>query len=228
MTTFAGQILLCFILLIVLHVSAMALMAMAFGVSVREVSFGQGKPIFTHGKVTVRAFPFGGFVRFKDSRTESIDAPSPTETADEFNHQPRVVQAIIPLAGVGALALVAALIQPATGISEIVSGFRQIVAGALGPLSTAQAYVQATYQLAASQGFLALLAVLAAKTAAFNLLPFPTMNGGQAILALLRSSRNGTPAWEERLTLILLWPLFAIMVAWAFSVVAFFVSGALQ
>jgi membrane-associated protease RseP (regulator of RpoE activity) len=206
---------------VALHISALALMGVMFGVSLREISFGFGKAILIRGKLTLRAVPIGGFVKFKDTRSESISHEEDPEVEDAFNHKPRVVQATIPLAGAGALVLVAALAQPASGVSEVIAGFRQILTGALGPLSTAQTYIHATYALTEDYGFWALFGVLAAKVAAFNLLPFPWTNGGQAILALLRSDRRATPSWQERLTQIAIWPFLTLISLWALSFCVF-------
>jgi membrane-associated protease RseP (regulator of RpoE activity) len=221
MTMFISQILFSWVLLVALHVSALALAGAMFGVSLREVSFGFGKAIFTQGRLTIRVLPVGGFVKFKDTRTELISREESSEVVDAFNHKPGIVQATIPLAGAGVLVLAAALIQPASAVFEVLTGFRQIVAGALGPLSVAQTYIHAAYDLTRSDGFWALFAVLAAKVAAFNLLPFPWTNGGQAVLALLRSDRTATPAWQVRVTQIAIWPFLALVALWALSFCVF-------
>ena len=61
-----------------------------------------------------------------------------------YNHQPRIIQAVIPLAGPVSLAAVAFVLVHGKGLSEVLSGFRQIFVGSLQPLSVAQAYISAT------------------------------------------------------------------------------------
>lgn len=217
MTVFMVEVLCSLMLLTVLSIVTMAALGGAAGAAVREISLGTGKLIFSRGIVSIRALPLGGFVKFKDTRTE----PDGT-TEDAYNHKPRLVQAMIPLAGAGVLVLVAMLLRPASAASEIIAGFRQIAAGALSPLSTAQTYIQGAYSLATEQGFIALLGLLAAKTAAFNLLPFPFLNGGQALFTLLRPDRTVTPQWEERVTQFTMLLFLALVAAWLFSLGAFF------
>lgn len=221
MAVFLIEVLGSWLLLVALHLGAMAAVGSAFGVTLREISFGFGdKVLFRRGLLKVRAVPFGGFVKFRDTREEGVEE-APAAIADAYNHQPKLVQALIPLAGSLALVLLAVSVQPDAGLDAVVAGFGQIFAGALAPLSTAQEYLQRTYTVAVEQGFIALLGLLAAKIAAFNLLPFPSMNGGQAILALLRADRTTTPRWQERLLPISMLPLLALFAMWLYAFGAF-------
>jgi Zn-dependent protease len=128
---------------------------------------------------------------------------------------------LIPLIGPAALLLVALLFQPATALHEVLTGFRQIAAGAIAPMSTAQRYIHATYTLASEDGFLPVLGLLAAKMAAFNLLPLPSLNGGQALRALLRVDRTTTPSWQTRLSSPGMLLLSALLVSWAVALCVF-------
>lgn len=221
MKTFLIQLVFAWITLVVVHIAAMSAMAMLFGVRLRQVSFGFGKKLVMHGLLTIRAVPLGGYVRFKNTGDYEY---ADVDSVGAFNHKSKLVQALIPLAGSGALLLIAMLIQPTTAIAELLEGFRQIVVGAFAPGSTAQQNIDATYTLAARAGFVGLVGLLAAKFAAFNLLPFPWTNGGQALLALLRADGTRTPAWQERIVPIAMWPFVAIVGSWAFGFAFFIVS----
>ncbi|HEY0683455.1 MAG TPA: site-2 protease family protein [Steroidobacter sp.] len=225
MTTFFLQLLAAWILLVVAHVSAMALAGVALGVDLREVSYGFGKELFSRGKLKIKAVPLGGYAKFGDTRETEADPPADPATA--FNHKPVAIQAIIVLAGCAVLVLLAALVLAGASVSEVVEGFRQIVVGALGPKSTAQEYIHALYALSTTHGFPALLAVLATKVAAFNLLPLPVLNGGQALLAFVPTDRNVYPDWQIPLMNIGIVLMLALAGSWGFAILLFLAGGKL-
>lgn len=219
MMMFVIQLIVIWLLLIVLFTSADALGGLAFGIELEEVSFGTGNAIFRRGKLKIGAIPIGGYVRLKDTREKLDDEPDDFRHA--FNHKPRVVQALTYLSGCALMALLAALVLAGEGISQVTEGFRHMIVGALAPKSTAQEYIQATHALWIQHGFLTLLGVMAAKVAAFNLLPLPHLNGGQAILALAGVHRVRHPQW-------LLWGMqisvaltLALICSWAYALVLF-------
>lgn len=220
MTAFLIQIFVAVVLLLFLHVSALALAGVAFGVELREVSFGVGKALFTRGIVTIRLLPISGYAKFADTR----ETPE-TDPAVSFNHKPALVRAVIPLMGCVALVLVAAMIPVGAGVAEITEGFRQVIVGAFGPMSTAQGYIQALRERSLSQGFIVVLGVLAAKMAVANLLPLPFLNGGQALLAFVPTDPNVYPKWQETLMQWTFLPFMALLASWLYAICFFAFSG---
>lgn len=220
MTAFLIQIFVAVVLLLFLHVSALALAGVAFGVELREVSFGVGKALFTRGIVTIRLLPISGYAKFADTR----ETPE-TDPAVSFNHKPALVRAVIPLMGCVALVLVAAMIPVGAGVAEVTEGFRQVIVGAFSPTSTAQGYIQVLHDRSLSQGFVVVLGVLAAKMAAFNLLPLPPLNGGQALLAFVPGDPNVEPGWQRSIMQWVLFPLIALLGSWLYAICFFALSG---
>lgn len=222
MTMFVVQLIVAWVLLIVLFTSAHALGGLAFGIELEEVSYGFGKALFRRGKVKIGTVPFGGYVKLKDTREDVDDEP---DNLRAFNHRSRFVQAFIYLLGCAAMALVAMLLLAGPALAEVVAGFRQIIAGAFAPGSTAQNYIQATHTLWTQHGFVALLGLLAAKIAAFNLLPLATLSGGQAILALAGADRGRQPQWLLGVMNISIALLLALMCSWAYALVLFLLEA---
>lgn len=220
MTIFVIQVVIASALLLFLHVSALALAGMAFGIELREVSFGVGKALFTRGKVTVRLLPFSGYAKFADT-TETPEA----DPATAFNHKPAIVRVAVLLMGCGSLILLAAMVPAVAGVSEVTAGFRQVIVGAFGPTSTAQGYIQALLDRSMSQGFMVVLGVLAAKMAAVNLLPLPFLNGGQALLALVPTDPNVVPDWQLKLMHISFLPFIALLASWLYAICFFATRG---
>ena len=221
---FAAEVLLAICILAAIQVAAIAAAGFASGVAIRQISFGAGPRLLQFGKCVVRAFPFAGWVKFKDTRADDgVDTSAERTNLDAYNHQLRIVQAAITLAGPASLAAVALILAQEKGLSEVLTGFRQIFAGGLQPLSVAQTYLSATQSFAANGGFGALTVVLAAKFAAFNLLPFPMLNGGQALLALLRKPGDEPAAWQTSLQQWAMLPWSALVLSWLVAFVYYVV-----
>ncbi|MGJ7608407.1 site-2 protease family protein [Variovorax sp. LT1R20] len=216
-------------LLAALHVSVMAALGHWLGIAVRRVSLGFGPVLFSLGIFQLRVLPFGGAVTFKDTRSEDTTDEAPVEHGhvdDAFNHKPRAVQVLLPLAGAASLALVALLLHPDSALASVGHGFVQIVAGGLSPLGTAQGLIDGARAFAAQQGFVPLVGMVAAKLAAFNLLPLPAMNGGQALLALLkRDLHEDASPLRQRLTEWGLWLCVALALSWLVAIGFFVVQG---
>lgn len=175
--------------------------------------------------------PLGGAVTLKDTRStdvpEDVPADLPADYFDDaFNHKPRAVQVLLPLAGAASLVLVALVLHPGSGLASVGHGFVQIVAGGLSPLGTAHGLLDGARAFAAQQGFVPLLGMVAAKLAALNLLPLPAMNGGQALLALMeRDLHEDTSPWLRKLTEWGLWLSVALALSWLVAIGFFLVRG---
>lgn len=207
----AFQLLLCLILFTYVHLSVMAICAVAFGIRVRHISYGVGPTLLALGKVRVRLLPLAGNVALKDTREETLYDDDPCR--DAYNFQPLWKQVLLPLSGVAILLALSLGILGASGWEHFLAAFGQIVHGALAPLSTAQELLGEGEAFARTHGLAAVFALCTIKLCAFNLLPFGGLNGGQALLAL---ARGGQPyvAWEETVAQWLLLPGLAVLLAW--------------
>ena len=214
-------------LLACVHVGAMAVLGHRLGIKVRRVSLGFGPVLLSHGILELRLLPIAGSVAFKDTQTEDVPDDVPVDYLDDaFNHKPRAVQVLLPLAGAASLVLVALLLHPGSALPSIGHGFVQIVAGGLSPLGTAQGLIDGARAFAVQQGFVPLMGMVAAKLAAFNLLPLPAMNGGQALLALLkRDLHEDASPLRQRLTEWGLWLCVALALSWLVAIGFFVVRG---
>lgn len=156
---FAAEVLLAICILAAIQLTAVTAAGFVSGVSIRQISFGVGPRLLQFRKFAVRAIPFAGWVKFKDTRSdEYVDASAARTTHDAYNHQPRIVQAAMALAGPASLIALALVLGYERGLSEVLTGFRQIFVGSLQPLTVAQAYIGATQSFAANGGFGALTA----------------------------------------------------------------------
>ncbi|MGK5065443.1 site-2 protease family protein [Janthinobacterium sp. LB3P112] len=205
------QLLLYAALFMLIHVSVMTICARLFGITVRSISYGAGPTLLSFGKVNIKLLPFFGNVVLKDTREEDIFDDDPC--MDTYNNQPLWKQAQLPLSGVAVLLALSLGILGGQGWDSFSVAFRQIFAGALAPLSTAQALLGAGEAYARAHAYPLAFALFATKLCAFNLLPFAGLNGGQALLAI---ARGGKPyvAWEETAAKWLLLPGLAILLAW--------------
>jgi Peptidase family M50 len=208
-------------LLAALHTTVMAMLARLLGITVREVSLGFGPTLLSMGIFRLRALPLGGAVMLKNTLTDiKPDDAAPDWADDAFDTQPRAVRVLLPLSGIAALIAVAFALRPDVAWSSLVNGFAQIVTGGLSALSTAQHLLGGATQVA-SLGFAPLLGMLAAKFAALNLLPLPTMGGGQALLTLLDPCPRDQPRWKELLMQWSAWLAIALGAAWIVAIGVF-------
>jgi len=221
MLSFLVQLLLIWILVVIVHVTAMAFAFQAFGVTIREVAFGFGPVVYRHGKVLIKLVPSGGYVKLKDTNDGEFYGEVSSSVDDAFNHKSRWMQSMMSLSGPAALVIVASVTNATPGLTGVVSGFSQIVCGALEPLSTAQMYLESAKDVLNQSGFFALLGLLAAKVAAFNLLPLTYTNGGQAILPWVRRDRRHPEEWEMPLANFSIWIAIAIALSWFVALIYF-------
>lgn len=196
------------------HVSLMALAARLAGVAVREISYGYGPALLSFGQVRIKLLPFGGFVRMKDTRAEDVPA---AEAGDAFDTQSLPVRLGIALSGCAVLLSLALQTLGIDGWDAFTAAFVQFFTGALSPAGEAQSLLSRGLAFAAAEPFVSVCALVAAKFAAVNLLPFPAMNGGQAVAML--SERLGIRSERTR---GLVGPLLTVQLllsgSWLFAV----------
>jgi membrane-associated protease RseP (regulator of RpoE activity) len=190
-------------LCVVAHVGAMALVGWRVGATVEEVSFFFGSALirFRYRGVSYRVgvIATGGFVRFKGDRdkpkgSEEIMFAADIEPPGLLDLHP-LKRVVIAASGCGALLTLAALcLGPWASVRSLGRGFVQ-----LSPFAQwTPAWVPEGKELAGRfvslfrhGPFRVALGVLAAKFAAFNLLPLPPLNGGLIVADLL--------GWRKRL-----------------------------
>ena len=125
----ALQLLLCFIVFMVLHISVMAACARLFGITVRSISYGVGPTLLTWGKVHLKLLPLAGNLVLKDTREEILYDDDPC--LDAYNFQPLWKQVLLPLSGVTVLLALSLGIMAVSGWERFIAAFGHIVAGAL-------------------------------------------------------------------------------------------------
>lgn len=199
------------------HLGSMTLSARILGITVLRVSYGIGPTLYSGRLLQLKAFPLAGYVKLKDSREDSIRYD---ELADAFDHQPVWKQVFVPLVGNAALLLFAIAVLGVEGWSSFTRGFLQVFQGALDPFSTAQIYLESAVRFAHDRSAVSMLALVASKVAAINLLPFGTFNGWQALLTVIR--QGGPPLrYEESIQKLGLLVTLVLLVFWALAVGSF-------
>lgn len=205
------------VICVLVHLLACAWTGAVLGVAVREVSLGFGPVLWRCGRFSLKSLPLGGFVKFKESAdTEpalaagTLDEP---ETQGALDRQGLAAQLAIGASGcVVLLALAYACLQGA-GMRAFEWGFVELVSGALSPLTAGPALLAQAARTLAGLPFVAVLGLVAAKFAAFNLLPLPGANGGFLLAALAR--RAGIARlWPASLTQLLFLVYFAFIASW--------------
>jgi hypothetical protein len=220
------------------HLLACAWTGAGLGVAVREVSLGYGPALWRWGRFTLKSLPFGGFVKFKESGDAQAaspqwetapelagaasrsgepampsDALAQAETHDALDDQGLAVQLAIGASGCVALLLIAYACLQGEGMRAVGNGLVQLILGGLSPLDKGQVLLAQARQALAGLPFVAVLGLVAAKFAAFNLLPLPGANGGFLVAVLARQA-GVARLWPASLTQLLFLVYFALIASW--------------
>jgi len=219
----ALQILVFTALFAILHLAIMVFCARCLGLVIRSITFGIGPTLYAQGKLSIKALPFSGSLTLKDSREETLET---NECLDAFNFQPLWKQVLLPLSAPLCLLLMSLGLLGMQGWTSFLSAFTQIIDGALAPLSTAQDYLHAWDTYATTHTLPLAFALLTTKLCAFNLLPFAGLNGGQALLNLLRWGKPDAP-WQASAMIWMLIPGLAILASWVAALAYHFLQKAI-
>lgn len=200
-----------------IHIVSAALVSRALGIVIHEVSIGIGPVIWVTGRWRWKAIPFIGYIKYPGVASELLEGET-REVA--FELQPVWRRIVALLSGCSALVLVALVLLQQQGWESFARGFSQVIFGALAPMTVAQQSLAEYAEFVESASFLAVLGVICAKVAAWNLLPLPTSNSGLAVLTLL--APRGLP---EVWTIFLILGTFLIHLlmaaSWAVALIVF-------
>ncbi|MGM3277691.1 site-2 protease family protein [Ralstonia sp. 24A2] len=206
-----------FVLCTLLHLTTFAVVGTAFRIPVREMTLGFGPQLIRLGRVRIRLLPLGGSVRFKDL---SEDGLTEDDLLGALDTQPLWMQLVLALSGGIMLLAVALALLQLEALPTFIHGFAQIVLGALSPAGDAQTFLAQAHQAILQGPFTMLLGGVAAKFAAFNLLPLPATNGGQA-LAFIGRRLGLARTWPAQLTQLLMLAYLALVLSWAAALVTY-------
>jgi membrane-associated protease RseP (regulator of RpoE activity) len=169
------------VILVFVHVTAMAACARLLGIGVTRIGYGIGPAILDLGLVRIAPLPLGGYVRL----AMSTDGPKRPPADRTFDTQPRWKRVLLLLTGPAVLLALGYVLLGLDAGPAFAHGFRQLVGGALAPFGTAQTQLHAARIWVAGHALPAIVGIGACKMAAFQLLPFIGSNGMQAVAAVL-------------------------------------------
>ncbi|WP_374517931.1 site-2 protease family protein [Undibacterium squillarum] len=170
-----------------LHSLLTAAACRAAGVAIREVSIGTGKEILRCGLFSIRCIPFGASVSCWELQDLDEDEAA-LRGATLYENQPVLVRTMIILSGNLGLIVLALVLAGSEGWEAFTSGFSEFFSGALNPEVNGVQYLQSAQSYISTHSWLNYLPFVAAKVAAWNLLPLSSLNGGQMVMLLLSSS----------------------------------------
>lgn len=174
-----------------LHLAATALVGVLLGARIEEGRFGFGPKVVVARSpvVSVGCVPLGGWVRF----VGAVETPGESAPPDAFLDLSRLRRAVISIAGpLAVLAVSAALLGPLAAVESAGETPRQLL-GILSPDT-----LRTCFGAIAAMPPLALLGGVLAKLAMVNLLPIPTLAGGDFVAIVLGLSS----ATRERFALV--------------------------
>lgn len=193
------------VILIVWNV-AMILVGAVLRVPINEAGLFFGPTLFRFEfrgvTYKLKLVPLGGYVDFRHP---------------EFEEAPLRVAIPTMAAGcVAAMLIAVACLPPQEAFHRFVDTYRQLIVGAYSPRQGAD-FLHAAYEYVRSHEFVDVLGAVAAKFSALNLLPFPTLIGGQILLRIVdRFSTKGNliAGIMNGLTFLCLFPL---LIGWGYA-----------
>jgi hypothetical protein len=183
-------------LLTAVHLVVMALASHALGATPSRVQIFMGPSLTLRAKapeVRVGVLPFGGYVQHEPVAVPSPPAPLGAPYRSPADMRPPTMLETLG-ARVGTPRYVLILLSgnvALLALAVVLGGPSMLASAARAPLQLAWLATDHARAVEAVRGFarhpldLALVAVLAAKLAAWNLLPLPSLNGGQILAAFV-------------------------------------------
>lgn len=225
-------------ILVIVHEGGHFMTAKALGVKVNEFSIGMGPLLFNRKKgettYSLRLLPIGGYVALEGEDVESDDARA-------FSNKPAWAKVLVLAAGpfmnfLFAFIVLTVLIMVTYDISNIFQGMalgfrncvdievmifdalKDLVTGAgsvndlVGPIGIVDA-VDKTVQTGMSNLIL-LTVLLSLNLGLFNILPFPALDGGRILFAVIRAfaGKAISDELEGKIHYIGIMILFALMI----------------
>lgn len=197
-----------------IHISTMATFLVIFGVAVKEVSYGVGPTLLNIGKFKFQPIPVSGYVKALDSREDELEED---EKLKALNHQSTLTQVFVPISGCILVLLLSYLVIGSVAIDSFISAFKEIVLGALNPLSVGQELIQRSHEFIQQNSLITVIAVIQTKLVAFNLLPLTILNGGQAVVNLIKMGRP-TASWEIKAAQVSILLALGLIISWTFGI----------
>lgn len=209
----------CFSLCTILHLLGFVLLSRLWKVQIEQIRLFGGPRLFRFRfrgtAIEVMAIPgLGGSVKFVGSESDADPKPG------TFIALHPLVRALIQLAGpLALLAFAACLIGPLAADAAFRSGAVQVITGFFSQ-ARAKEHFASIAQFVSTVPWGTVLGFMAAKMAAFNALPIPILNGGEALLTILQW-RSPEPAWISRARIGGLLFMVAFVLATAIAFVSF-------
>ncbi|RYE60510.1 MAG: hypothetical protein EOP20_02330 [Hyphomicrobiales bacterium] len=226
MPSYLATVSIALVVCVFLHLAAILLAGFASGVELRQFSFGIGPRLWKLRRFELKLFPFAGNVEFRNLRSEEVDTTdidvlnSDTETFRYLDLQPRYRQVLISLSGCAALLVLAYAVLGSRARIELVQGFGQIIGGALSPLDGAQDLLETAQRQLFQLSPVHILALVAVKLAALNLLPLAPFNGASAINVAL-SVNAVSSYWWDQWTRMTIWISIAMSLSWLVALMVY-------
>ncbi|TAL13680.1 MAG: hypothetical protein EPO01_20780 [Aquabacterium sp.] len=178
---------------VTVHLLSIAVSGSLLGARFSVLSIGFGPALLDLGRLRIALLPLGGYVGFDDLQQPGEQGAKPPSTLDRL---PLAQRLAVALSGCAVLVLLACACLGLEGLRAFAAGPGQILWGALTPLGDGpRLLAQADSELRTASP-VQVLGLVAAKLAAFNILPLPMCNGGAALAMIGR--HLGLARWWPR------------------------------
>lgn len=164
------------IISIFVHLLGSIFACLLSGIKIESVQIFFGKPFFNFQTRVLNLefgyLPTGGSVKYD---------------VEDYNSRKLITRLFIVITGPFFVLLSAAIILTLPiSLTEFSKGFEQIIIGFLSPIEVGVNLINSFMEYEKNNLFINSFAILSTKIAAFNLLPIPSLNGGQFIIEIFQ------------------------------------------
>ncbi len=207
-----GSLMAAWIVITLVHLSGFVFASLVFRQKIEELSLFMGKSILSVSwrgcTLCIRSIPTGGFIRIEGMENNDEDS-SVSTPVHGFRALPTNKRILTFLAGpISCFLLAIACGGIELAQQRVWTGFFQYIHGSIAPFAYGQHAVARFLTHVRNDHFIGLLGFLAAKNCAANLLPLPSVNGGQAIMTLFPNMKS------RQVYRLQLWGLAILTLLW--------------
>ena len=219
-----GALLVSCALLVICHIGNYVLLGLWWQLRITEIQLFYGPSLkiqLPFARLQIGCIPLGGSVKFAERDEDDVQADSALgDNLRYWRDLPRWRQALLAVSGPITVLIVAmVLLGPFEAASSFGRGFGQLVEGCLSPRAKATEWLRSYFGLWQTHQFILATGILAATLAMLNLLPLPTMAGGQAVMSLFASRGLAPPLCVLSLLIVCV-----IMGIWSYAMIVALVT----
>lgn len=211
------EILIAFVTYVIFHTTIIVVCTKLAGIKILEIAYGVGPKIIEREVLKIGLLPIAGWVSLLDSREHDIPE---NEIQFAFNHKPWPLQVLVPFSSCIIILVLSFVFLGIDAFNSFAIAFKQIILGAITPFSYGKNQIANIVTFIDNNSIFTIIVIIQTKLVAFNLLPLSILNGGQALVNLLKMGRPEV-SWEIVTMKISFLVFLLLLLSWGLAVIGY-------